>query len=525
MRNLKIAVMSYRCFSADTPTSWKFTGDGLTSFVGPNNAGKSTLLRLFYELRNMFSLLGDQGQLGSFGLRDGQGLGFTGVDDAAEIPAFGSTSPVMVEIAIEVTDPTQLCRVRMSMNRSTSAWRARYWLGPDATEVPVTEAFPPQFSVSGGPAIMQITEFSRFMSDLASRVMYIPAYRNLINQGASDYYDVKVGTAFINTWDEWKSGKSPIARRVILGVIDDIRDIFGFSDLSVAASSDNTTLQIEVDGRSERIRELGAGLSQFIMVLGNVAIKRPDMLIIDEPELNLHPALQMKFLSSLAKYANHTVFATHSIGLARRADHVYSVMRENSTSVVKSLPGTRSYAELMGEMSFSAYRELGFDKILCVEGLNDVRAMQCFLRLLKLDQKFVVIPLGGRQFITADRVQELSELLRIAEKVAVLIDSEREIAGAALSQHRQEFVDACEKLGINIHVTVRRAFEHYFADKAIKATKGPSYRALTDYEDFDNCPHAWSKSENWRIAENMTADDLTATDVGKWLVGLGKALP
>jgi hypothetical protein len=46
----------------------------------------------------------------------------------------------------------------------------------------------------------------------------------------------------------------------------------------------------------------------------------------------------------------------------------------------------------MGEMSFAAYQELGFEQILCVEGIHDVLAAQQFLRLLGLDQTFVVIP-------------------------------------------------------------------------------------------------------------------------------------
>jgi predicted ATP-dependent endonuclease of OLD family len=42
------------------------------------------------------------------------------------------------------------------------------------------------------------------------------------------------------------------------------------------------------------------------MVLGNVAMKKPEILFFDEPELNLHPALQTKFLTALAKYGMTT---------------------------------------------------------------------------------------------------------------------------------------------------------------------------------------------------------------------------
>jgi energy-coupling factor transporter ATP-binding protein EcfA2 len=519
-------VINYRCFGGDQPTVWRFAGENLTSFVGPNNAGKSTILRLLYEMRSAFAVLQDETRLIQFAAVPNQGLSFLGVGDPVEIPSFGSTGPVIVEITIEVEHATQVARTRLTIDRETFACNARHWAGPDLTEItPIPNAIPLQSAIAGKQAIHYDSgPIREVFAKLAGHVMYIPAYRNLINVGSGTHYDVSVGTGFVQTWDQWKNGDSVINRRVISGVVTDIKNIFGFHEFTVEGVPDNSTFQLSVDGRSERIRELGAGLSQFIMVLGNVAIKKPDVLLIDEPELNLHPALQLKFLSALSKYTNHIAFATHSIGLARCAERVYSVTRSGNTSVIKPLPEARSFAELAGEMSFSAYRELGFDQILCVEGVHDVRAVQCFLRLLHLDLRIVVLTLGGDQLITAGRAPELSELIRLANRVYVLIDSERSAAGQPLAASRQQFVDTCRTLGINVHVTERRAFEHYLTDAAVKAVKGPSYRALEPYEDFRAVPRSWSKADNWRIAERMTEGDLAATDIGQWLLQMQQAI-
>jgi len=54
-------------------------------------------------------------------------------------------------------------------------------------------------------------------------------------------------------------------------------------------------------------------------VLGNAALKKPSFILIDEPEISLHPSLQLKFLMKLAGYASEgVVFATHNIGLPDR---------------------------------------------------------------------------------------------------------------------------------------------------------------------------------------------------------------
>jgi predicted ATPase len=88
-------------------------------------------------------------------------------------------------------------------------------------------------------------------------------------------------------------------------------------------------MQVFIDGRSYRLNNLGAGLAQFIVVLGNAAVLRPNFILIDEPELNLHPTLQLDFLTTLGSFAKNGVFfATHSYGLSRSsAELIYSVHR------------------------------------------------------------------------------------------------------------------------------------------------------------------------------------------------------
>jgi hypothetical protein len=107
---------------------------------------------------------------------------------------------------------------------------------------------------------------------------------------------------------------------------------------------------------------------------------------------------------------------------------------------------------------------------------------------------------------------------------AALIDSEKSAEADVLSEARQGFLNVCRSLQIQAHVTERRAFEHYLTDAAVKKAKGPSFRALQAFEDFKQLPEAWSKDENWRIAQHMEAADLLATDVGVWLSELGNVV-
>src|SRR5262249_29182042 len=158
--------------------------------------------------------------------------------------------------------------------------------------------------------------------------------------------------------------------------------------------------------------------AQFILVLVNAAVNQPAFILIDEPELNLHPSLQLDFLTTLGSYASRGVyFATHSYGLARaHAQCVYTLQNDPATGTeLRPLESTPRLSELRGELSFSAYKDLGFDTLLLVEGVTEVLAIQQFLRMYGKDHQVVLLPLGGDNFINGNRETELQEILRITE--------------------------------------------------------------------------------------------------------------
>jgi energy-coupling factor transporter ATP-binding protein EcfA2 len=212
-----------------------------------------------------------------------------------------------------------------------------------------------------------------------------------------------------------------------------------------------------------------------------VAVRRPAYVLIDEPELNLHPSLQLDFLTTLAGYTSAGIlFATHSLGLARAgAEQIYSVRREQQgVSDVRELEGTPELARFLGELSFSSYEELGFDRILLVEGPTEVKLFQRLLRLYGIEHQVVLMPLGGGSLINAEAEAQLRELKRISSNLLAIVDSERSAAGAEPEANVRGFAEACAKAEIGCHVLELRAIENYFPDHAVKATMGESYRRL-----------------------------------------------
>jgi ABC-type cobalamin/Fe3+-siderophores transport system ATPase subunit len=526
--NIEIEVKNYRCFPDTSPADFEL-GEGFTALVGANNSGKSSLLRLFYEFRSIFQYASSPPGLEPALKGTGQGWPtppsvldpeevFSNINDR-DVQILLRFKPSSIEV--QSMPPNSIDRLCIGLSRKSKQWTAKVdGLYPESNRADL------QLSATDINLYLHTRPLGNFKMilegmKLLARCLYIGSFRNAIHVGSTeDYFDIKIGQAFSAEWRTHKTGSLKRRNEAIHRLTEDVRKIFGFDQLEINPSEDARTLKLLVNGKSYSLGELGSGISQFILVLANAAIREPSLILIDEPELNLHPSLQLDFLTTLSSYADvGIVFATHSIGLARAcADPIYVLRRVNEgESKMGDLESTPRLSEFLGELSFSGYRELGFRKVLLVEGKTEVQTFQQILRRYGKDHQVVLLPLGGNTLISDSSVAELAEITRISDDISAVIDSELPSAGASMDPIRTRFVETCAKLKIKCHVLERRATENYLSDRAVKEVKGAKFRCLGAYEKLSDVAPSWSKSENWRIARRMTRDELDATDLGKFL--------
>ncbi len=522
MQAFVLTLKNYRCFTDEYPLRLEI-GEGFTALIGPNNSGKSSALRMIYELRHLWQNLRDR-LLEWFA---GPEFGFGGgsIQDADDIFTNLNGRDIVIEFEFPWAPPDNypyLSKLIITFPRGRwGVARPMFFVrqGENEQAIPIGPCNRMERGIShpsaGG---VDTASFLETMSVLCDSI-YIGAFRNAINQGAGQYYDINVGTGFVSLWNSWKVGSTKANMDKTLSVTKTIQDLFGFDSLEINAHANDQNLVVVVNGRSYLLNELGSGLAQFIIVLGNVAIRAPALILVDEPELNLHPSLQQKFLLQLASYASQgTIYATHSLGLARSTSaNIYSFQSRSGVSHVHRFEATPGFGELMGEMGFSSYRELGYDRVLLVEGVTDAPVYREFLRKLKADHKVLVIPLGGNQLARGDVEHELQELKRLSDKVFALVDSERTSEDQPPCNQRTGFKMACEVVGIPVLLTERRATENYLADRAIKRLYGQSQREFLPFESRTDVGPCWKKGDNWKVAAEMNFEEIAATDVGKFL--------
>lgn len=523
-----LTIKNYRCFSDENPLRLPLAAKTL-AFVGENNAGKSAALKFIHELQPIWNRSVD----GHLNLQTEQddlysGIGTIARDVADQNEIYTDQNDRNISfafdfdssIAVEGEQRNDVGRLDLILNRPGHGVRGKLYRKIEGrydrllVDVDRTRGLFIQGSTPVLSAKPVLDIFQRF-----SNALYVPSFRNSINEGGGQYYGINVGSSFIGLWDIWKSGHEKQKNRAAIDTQEIIRQVFGFRSLDINASADGKDLQLTIDGRPYRLAEVGSGIAHFTIALVSVLVRQPPLILIDEPELGLHPRLQLEFLSILsAKAKGWIFFATHSLGLARAfAEHVIAFRRNNGRPVTGTMGALENYGEFLGELSFSAWRELGCNRIILVEGPKDVRAVGQLLRKIGKDKDTICLPLSGSSLISSKSEHELAEITRFNCSVSVLIDSERASVDAPLEKSREEFGQMCKRLGFTVQVMERRAIENYFSDRAVKAAFGSVFRSLAPFEKLSDASPSWRKSDNWLVAIETQFEEIANTDLGQFL--------
>lgn len=154
-----------------------------------------------------------------------------------------------------------------------------------------------------------------------------------------------------------------------------------FPELDQVVSSrtedDLATLTYEEYGRTLDILYAGTGLKHFIDVLLKITLSGSPVVLIDEPELGLHPSLQRRFLEylhSLAKKKNLQIFlATHSPVILNYGEiaAVYRVINEGGVRRAVHVPRDAMHT-VLGDLGIRPSDIFNSDICVLVEGQSDV---------------------------------------------------------------------------------------------------------------------------------------------------------
>ena len=140
MQSAIVTVKNYRCFDQEAPLRLEI-GRGFTALVGPNNSGKSSSMKLFHELYDLWRVLPNDQTLTQ--LIRGSPIGninYRDVYDPQELFYDGNSEPLSIEIEVPDKPGTHgqngitgsITKIRLECHRRNPlGWFAYFYYGTD----------------------------------------------------------------------------------------------------------------------------------------------------------------------------------------------------------------------------------------------------------------------------------------------------------------------------------------------------------------------------------------------------------
>jgi len=213
-------------------------------------------------------------------------------------------------------------------------------------------------------------------------------------------------------------------------------------------------------GFQSNVKDLGTGVEQLLMSLVVGLTQRPPfLLVVEEPETNLHPAAQRALLGLFQAWGldRQIIVATHSavmVDWSPGGDRLWLVTRTKGVSHVALVDSEP--LDLLRALGVRLSDVLSAERILIVEGASDEDVLSAWFPDLLRDPRLAVIAGGG------------GDDARHAELLTAWLDQADQLQRRVLYVRDRDELPAStlDKLTSSrvVHVLNRRELENYLLD-------------------------------------------------------------
>ena len=217
---------------------------------------------MFYELRSLFFDLANMGTLVEMFRGNRRAFSPSGTNDQREIFHDNNLRDISLEFKwlqtpVSLMGHSVISEIRFITSREDLHSRAEIHCEPMFTHAyhNVTANADGLIYDPSGQTKVDCNPVINLFRQLGSGI-YIGPFRNAITQGQASYFDISIGTQFIDTWNQWKTGASKAQNLTIEQITEDIRRIFGFKKLEITSSPATGTLQVNLNQRPYKLGEL-----------------------------------------------------------------------------------------------------------------------------------------------------------------------------------------------------------------------------------------------------------------------------
>lgn len=249
----------------------------------------------------------------------------------------------------------------------------------------------------------------------------------------------------------------------LLGVsIDAFQSTGQVSSRAPAAELDVDDFLVEVNG---------SGIREALRVVLDVEFNKPDILLVEEPEVHLHPALEVALMRYLKSVGDDTqvILATHSTNFLDTGDmnSVYLVKKNGATSISR-LSLVDAEVEVPKELGIRLSSLFMYDKLIFVEGASDeliLREVAARLKINFTDKNVGFVVMGGVANFTHYAAQATLDFLTKRQVHSHFIIDRDERQDSDVASLKSLLNDRA-----SLHVLDRRELENFLLDSEAVAS-------------------------------------------------------
>ena len=317
-------------------------------------------------------------------------------------------------------------------------------------------------------------------------------------------------------------------KKRLLEIFTELNDIDVFHDETLGQFELILHEKLRKNGTTENvsydINNVGQGMQTLVLMLSTILLLKPSIVLMDEPEVHMHPSLIKEFVKYIQLLSVDTQFiiTTHSLVLIQEVglDKVFSLKNEIDQKgiIVSKVDDKNKLLETVQQLGYEIDTLTYTQKpsvYVFTEGPSDKDFILAFAEKAGLQAQinsfstaFIAMGGKGNRYKLTNLIDKLNEEEFIDAPLLMVLDKD-ETTNDTIDDIRSKFFSKNPK---RLHYLSKRQIENYLIDeraiKNIVAKKIKDTDLLSQWqtEDFNNRMLSFVELQKDKIQENFISE-------------------